>query len=202
GLCRCIMVNRTIWAKAWLRSKDGIALTGGLVAGLLGVLLASAPIGEALVRSSYDLPFLFVNRDPGSNVVIIYMDEASHINLDQRFDTAWDRNLHAELVRRLTTNGASLIFFDVVFSDSDTNKDKGLAAAFTNHGHVFLGAAQEKKGQKYTLSKLNPTLTNAAAGIGLISFPQEDAYHGVRRLSTGRPGFPAATWLAAQDIGG
>lgn len=176
-------------------------LCGGLV-GLLGWALHWSPLGEGLDRWSYDLPFQFLTNAPDPNVMVIYMDEASHLKLNQRFDQAWDRSRHAELVRKLTMDRAQLIVFDVVFFDSDSRKDPDFADALRGHPRVVLGAVATEKG----MVGPNPTLSSAATNVGLISFPREDPAQGARRLWTqlpvGRSNAPTIAWLAASLLPG
>ena len=133
---------------------------------------------------------------PNPNVALIYADEESHEKLGQRFNAAWDRKRHTQLLKRLTEDHAILIFFDFVFSDSEPEKDGEFADAIRKHGRVFLGATLAGT----NLGVPNPILTNAAAGCGLLYFDREDSLYGVRRMWTGTPDFPSAVWLAAKRV--
>jgi len=182
--------------KANVPPTHRVAIAGGLVASLLGMLLLWAPLGGGLERWSYDLPFQFISLPAGTNVALIYIDEASHSNLGQQFKAAWDRKLHSRLVRRLTDDHASLILFDIVFSDSEPEKDGEFADAIRDHGKVFLGATLIGT----NLGMLNTYLTNAAAGCGPLYFDPKDTLYGVRRIWTGTPDHPSEVWLAAKSV--
>ena len=190
----------------------GFWLVGGSVRSVEGGEAASrwaglgAAAGGWASRLSYDL--LFFLRGPRAlpEGRIVYLDEASAARLGQSGET-WDRSIHARLVRRLTRDGARAVIFDVVFmkAAADPAEDADLAAAMAENGQVFLGAALEldlgvQAWQARTLPP-PPVLRRAAAGWGLIAFRPIDADFGVRRLSTGLPQIPSATWRAAVRLG-
>jgi adenylate cyclase len=156
-----------------------------------------APLGGPLERWSYDLAFQFISLHHSSNVVVIYIDEKSHVDLGQQFNTPWKRRLHTELVKRLTEDHASIIYFDVAFSDPDPLEDDDFARAISNHGRVFLGATMMNSD---SLGVLNPKLKSAAAGCGPFYFDQKDSLYGVRRIWTGTTQFPSEVWLAAKSV--
>lgn len=204
----------------------GASLLGALLIGLLGWNLIAASLapksdeksrpwlgwattaaGDWLVRLSYDL--LFVLR-PASVVPaarVVYLDEHAARKLEQS-GCVWDRKLHADLVRRLTREGARAIFFDIVFPDPwpDPAVDEDLAAAMREHGNVYIGAAleldyNEDKALEERTIPPTPVLRQAAAGWGLIAFRPIDSDYGVRRLYTGLHHAPSATWRAAVRLG-
>lgn len=119
---------------------------GGLIGALLPVLAGIAvhqnPWSRALENSSYNLLFLPRPITPVNDAVIIYLDEESHKELNQRFNQAWDRQLHARLVEQLTAAGAKAVVFDIVFSDPgpDSAADDRFAAAIKANGRVVLAA--------------------------------------------------------------
>ncbi len=166
-------------------------------------------LGEGLARLSYDLPFIVRARRAARELppaCVIYLDEGSAAKLDQR-GGVWDRQLHADLVRRLKREGARAIFFDIVFSDAwpDPAVDEDFAEAIAEHGNVFLGAALEldhgaKALQERTVPP-TPVLRKSAAGWGLIAFRPLDPDFGVRRIFTGTEQVPSATWRAALALG-
>lgn len=166
-------------------------------------------LGEGLARLSYDLPFIVrARRAPGElpPACIIYLDEGSAAKLAQR-GGVWDRQLHADLVRRLKREGARAIFFDIVFSDPwpDPAVDADFAEAIAEHGNVFLGAALEldygaNAFQERTVPP-TPVLRKSAAGWGLIAFRPLDPDFGVRRIFSGTEQVPSATWRAALALG-
>ena len=95
----------------------------GLSLALLGALMLFPPFDGPLSRWSYDWglwlrPPVELERCP---VVVVYMDDDSHRQLGQTGITAWDRNLHAQLIRMLKDLGASVIAFDVLFGPPYAN---------------------------------------------------------------------------------
>lgn len=119
---------------------------GGLIGALIAVIAALAvhqnDWSRALENASYN--FLFYPRpiQPVDDVAIVYLDEESHKELSQRFNQAWDRQLHARLVEQLTAAGAKAVVFDIVFSDPGPNSaaDERFAAAIKASGRVVLAA--------------------------------------------------------------
>ena len=111
---------------------------------LLGALLLFPPFDEVLSRWSYDWGLRL--RSPVElekcPVVIVYMDDESHAQLGQSGITAWDRRLHAQLIRTLKERGAAAIAFDVLFRPpyADTNGTRALLAAAEPPGPVFFAA--------------------------------------------------------------
>jgi len=117
---------------------------GAASAIFLGLLfLMSATLGRGFNNLSYDLPFLlripFHAPAPISEVAMVYMDDASHLALKQPWMQPWDRNVHAQLIEKLTEWGAKAIVFDVLFDQSGTN-DHRLIRAASGSGRVIMGS--------------------------------------------------------------
>src|SRR5258708_25046427 len=92
-------------------------------------------LGDAFLRNSYDslhaLGGVRSDAVTDSQVVIIYLDLAS---FDARkLDPAipWPRDLHAQLLYRLTAAGAPAVLFDIPFSQNTPNNYSGNAFAAT-----------------------------------------------------------------------
>lgn len=186
---------------------------------LLGVLLRhpESPLGDGLVRKSYDVLQQWRGaagdglRD--SPVVIVYLDLNSFNLLNQDPTAPWSRQLHAELLRKLTAAPAKAVVFDIVFSAPgvDPAGDDALAAAMRENGRTILaGEASGKISHATTgnsewvrASTIDPPwerFVAAAAGWGVASHIVDDDY-GVRRYVAG--GFgpdqqPSLTWGVAQ----
>jgi len=107
----------------------GAALTA--IVGLLFLMSDSDlmervfPAGRRLAGLSYDLPFLWRQNVPTSNVVILYMDRPSHQRLGQDQFLNWDRSTHARLIGQLHRCGAKAIVFDVLFGHKAISAYKG-----------------------------------------------------------------------------
>ncbi|HKS37375.1 MAG TPA: CHASE2 domain-containing protein, partial [Verrucomicrobiae bacterium] len=83
-----------------LQFKRG-GLIGAAVALLCGLILHSE-FGLNLTERSYDYPFGPRPPIPVNEVVMVYLDEESHKELNQPFNAPWDRSIHARLLERLT----------------------------------------------------------------------------------------------------
>lgn len=115
-----------------------------LAGAALGWALHTFALGSGLVNLSYDLlHILRSERIPAPEAVIVYLDEKSHLDLNQPLNAPWDRALHARMIDRLTAAGARAIVMDIVFSDANPDKaaaDQQLADAIRRSGRVLLGA--------------------------------------------------------------
>jgi len=189
-----------VWGGLWV-----------LLAGLL-CLVPRWPLGDQLKRASYDLPFYlslaYPQRVDLSEVEIVFLDVDSHQQLGLRFDQPWDRALHAQLLQRLTADGARAVVFDIVFSDPGVaaTADQALAQAIRENGRVLLAAelADDPTAATPMLRTRLTTLTlpyepflEAASGWGLPQLQPDDDfivrqhYHGPRDRD-----WASLTWAA------
>ncbi len=183
---------------------------------------------DPLQTLSFDLPFLARSLVPAlvrsspppptEDIVILYMDDLSALQLGQTPGRPFPRALHTQLLHRLADEGAAAVLFDAVF-DSESDDDPEFANALARCGNVFLGASLESDlhadlgstaGQPgfatEQLSKRNKTLYKSAKGWGLLTFRPLDPDYGVRRLFPGLPRdgldpWASITWKAAQFLG-
>jgi two-component system cell cycle sensor histidine kinase/response regulator CckA len=203
------------------RNRSLLAMGLVFLLALLGVLLrhSESPLGDGLVRKSYDVlqqwrgaPADGLHDSP---VVIVYLDLNSFNLLNQDPTAPWSRQLHAELLRKLTAAQAKAVVFDIVFSapGADPAGDDALAAAMRENGRTILaGEASVKISHATTgnsewvhASTIDPPwerFVAAAAGWGVASHIVDDDY-GVRRYVAG--GFgpeqqPSLTWSVAQML--
>jgi adenylate cyclase len=159
--------------KSWRRYFNWGALVGVLVTVfsarvlMLGSL-QDENLGARFIYSSYDLPFGFRKHIPAAEAVIVYMDEESHRELKQAAHQAWSRKLHAQLIRKLTAEGANVIAIDSTFlQPGDPNEDKELADAMMAHGKVVFAADLELGTTESTLQNRRVSL------LGLNVFGKE-----------------------------
>ena len=158
----------------------------------------------------YDLPFVKLRSPDTEAIAMIYLDEASYIDLNQPFNQPWDRAIHARLLDKLTADGAQAVIFDVVFSDPGPNpaSDKLLADAMRRNGHVILAAdysenqssaTEQSRSKEMTLVTPYAPFAEASAGWGIAQLqPDEDFL--VREHNHGprdKP-FTSMTWAAAR----
>jgi adenylate cyclase len=131
---------KSFWQGAWAKAPG---IIGGIaIATSLGLGLQYTPFGDSLRFKSYDLPFQWRPWIIPNEVVMIYMDDASYQELDQKYTKVWDRSLHSALIKRLGEKGAKAIVFDVIFSDPspDARKDEQFADAMRTFGNVIVAA--------------------------------------------------------------
>ena len=170
--CRAVNV-KTRWTRR--RKRLAAALVVALIGFLWGLMLWQLNIGQGLRRASYDLPFLFGEHPPPEDIVLVYLDETSHRELGQPLAQAWDRSLHAKIVERLTSEGARMIVFDILFHDENPEQDEAFAAAIQKHGNVVLAGElvrnENEAGSQESLLLATPDLRRVAAGWGLTDIP-------------------------------
>src|SRR5256885_16929413 len=75
------------------------------------------PVGELtfLEKVGYDFVHWRQSRTQMSQVQIIEMDQRSFRSRGQETASLWDRGLHADLLQKLSRDGARVVVFDVLF---------------------------------------------------------------------------------------
>lgn len=147
---------------------------GGLTAGLLqGTQLRSA-----------DALFPAINPDP--RVVVLGIDDAALARLG-RFP--FDRRVHAQIINRLTEEGAAIIGYDIQFSEpSNARSDHALTTAIDQSNVVLATAAQfqGKPGQRIlraaALAPPIPQLDAVATAVGHVNVIPDPADGVVRSV--------------------
>jgi PAS domain S-box-containing protein len=187
----------------------------GVLVALLGLfmLMPSMPLGDWLVRCSYDSLHILGAEDPPAHspVVIVYLDLQSYANAHQDPAHPWPRELHARLLNRLRWAGAKAVVFDIVFSAAgpDTAADDALTQAIRDQGSVVLAAEYSDQASHVTrqdaagarLGRLEPPFepfARAAAAWGIAEQRMDDDFV-VRHYLAGFPSppRPSLTWAAA-----
>ena len=182
-------------------------LGGVLLVTLVGQLLL-LKFGSGIARLSYDLPFTWVRKGVPADLdlVMVYVDPKIKSRLGQPTDQPLDRRFYTQLLERLTSDGARLVFFDILFDSpqADSDADARFAEAIRNHGQVVLVGDYIKQwqGDSATSSPLPPIaiLADAAAGWGLANVVADPDVE-VRVLSAGTEDLPSAGWVAATLLG-
>jgi CHASE2 domain-containing sensor protein len=164
---------RRTFLSAGRRAVPGAALGAGLGLALLW-------LGGWPVVLGYDLLFLFRHVTPVDDVVIAYMDDKSFQELGQTSAPNWDRNLHAQLLDRLTDDGSRMVVFDLVFSEpGNPEANANFARAIRRHGKVVLAAALNYPARAQILVKQPllplPEFINAAAGWGIAEVDMDSS---------------------------
>ncbi len=117
------------------------ALVGAGLAVICGWLLWGTPLGNPWENASYDFLFRFGTHAVTNQVVLVRMDDESYDSLHQDRGRLWDRTLHAQLLAKLTADGARLVVFDILFKATNSPAaDAKLALAMRQNGHVILMA--------------------------------------------------------------
>ncbi len=169
--------------------------------------------GDAWIRTSYDsLHSIGGERDvTADSVVIVYLDTASFRSAGLDSARPWPRELHGNLVRRLTAEGARAVVFDILFAGpgATPGADASLAMAIRDNGRVILATeyanATASPGQGLprtrtgTLEPLSPEIAQAAAGTGFSSLAIDDDFVVRRSLANFRSlTEESLTWAAAR----
>ena len=178
-------------------------LGGAALVVLIGLMLVRYPrLGGGLSELSYDLPFFFRSNLRVTNTVLVTLDRQT-----QAEALAEDgRKLHARLLRRLTTDGAGLVFYDLIFDKPKPEADEAFAQAIQEHGRVILGATTEESrrqseaapvGEEAVMIPPTEALRRAARGTGLVQLPEADV---ARAMFLGGLTQTAAVWVAASLV--
>ncbi len=143
------------------------ALIGAALTVICGLILWGTSLGAAWENTSYDLLFNFGSHSVTNQMVLVEMVAGAERNLIQ------ERQQHTELLKKLTSDGARLVVFDVLFQQLiDSETDKNLAAAMAQNGKVVLMAdiadtAMNQQLDSARIDRPNDLFFHAAAGCGL-----------------------------------
>jgi adenylate cyclase len=168
-------------------TRQGKALLLGILTGLLGVVISSLPAMHALEESTgLDLLFkLRGSRTPPADVVIVSIDRLSAQALELPNDPEkWPRSIHAQLVNKLASAGASVIALDIFFREPrEPGEDRLLAQAIRDASRVVLFAYTRKEitrlfdaagdyaGEMISQQLLPPTEELVTAARAVAPFP-------------------------------
>ena len=165
---------------------------------LLGLLFWLTPLGQGLVDLSYDFPFAFRLDVYADEAVIVRLDEPSRRELQQPSVEGWNRQLHAQVLERLTAWKVKAIVLDLPLDQP------------TSHDAQFLRALTACR--KVALAGFRPSSTNAGSKAIVLPLPalqriagwglgqSEAAPEVVRRHELHDPAAPALAWRAAQLV--
>jgi len=121
------------------------ALATVLVLWAAGALFVFLPIGDGLLRLSYDSLYLFARQQPDPGVIIVAINEGTDRALGRHHGELFNRKHHARLVNRLKSAGCEQICYDIFFDlpSSDPAADEAFRDAIQSHGRVILGGVTE-----------------------------------------------------------
>jgi adenylate cyclase len=142
----------------------------GLSAGLITTIFSFFQIGELLELKGYDIFHLFKKTThPPEDIVIVAIDEPSFAEIGKQWP--WPRSIHAKLIDVLKKEGASVIGFDILFSEpSQLNEDTILADSIKKAGNVCLASdievlSNKKYIQEIVIEPLQKLKTGAFTGL-------------------------------------
>ncbi|RQO37419.1 histidine kinase [Herminiimonas sp. KBW02] len=145
-----------------------------------------------LDQSLYDL-FLSIddNKPVREDVIIVAIDDYSLAELGR---WPWSRNLHADLINKLTQARPRAIGLDVILSETSTpQNDAQLAAAIAHSQRVVLPVVLTNAGQGLTAGLPIPILAESARALGHINLEHDS--DGVIRSVFLREGQNGKSWL-------
>lgn len=166
------------------RLMKGLAV--GVCTGLSGALLALSPLGAGFERN-VGLAWLFRARGPitpPAEMVVVGINARTGADIGlPSLPIQWPRTIHARLIEELVRRNASVIAFDMHFSEpKSAEQDRAFATAITDSGRVVLlekliGRRQlitgggGKQSAIWTESTEPPLAALAAGSKGIGSFP-------------------------------
>ncbi len=156
-----------------------------MIGAIVGLVCASAFLFGMLETWSKRISDrLYLPYDADSRIVLVEIDDASIGRLGR---WPWDRNVHAELIDKISSAEPLAIGYDVNFPESqDDANDDALAEAITQAGNIVLPVelTLEMTDAGYVATRYLPPISKiatAAVGIGHTNTPQ-DADGVVRRV--------------------
>ncbi|MHC1728728.1 MAG: CHASE2 domain-containing protein [Syntrophobacteraceae bacterium] len=165
-----------------MNSRFGLAAAVGLLVGMLGLVVSLTPLGMDLEESA-GLHVLFHLRGPrpvppGVTVVALDQESAEALGLSPN-PLKWPRSLHARLTSNLSLQKASVVVFDVLFSEPTAEEDDDeLARAVKNAGNVVLcehlrreAVSLDPSGYVHIEKAIPPIDRLADAAAALAPFP-------------------------------
>lgn len=171
-------------------------LLPGLALMLSTLLLLLSSLPERLDLVLYDSLLRLQYRTPSKDVLIIAIDEPSLKALGR---WPWSRQVHAQLLERLTRSDVRVVGFDILFDEAETDTpaaDHQFAAAMARNGRVVLAVAPGLTEAGYIISESLPLpiFAEAAAALGHVDFELD--MDGVTRSVFLRGGLADSHWPA------
>jgi len=157
-------------------------------------------VGQPLSNLSYDLLFVFVQQAVTNEVIIVKMDDAARLALNET-SGLWKRQTHARLLDKLRKDRSAMAVFDVLFADpGDAADNAELARAIKDHGNVVLAAGLEPMSRPgffgMTIQAPLKEFRDGARAWGITDVLR-DSDLTVRGHHPGTEEFPSLAWRAA-----
>ncbi len=146
-------------------------------------------------RFIYDSLTNSSTRPPSENIVIIAIDETSLISFGR---WPWPRNIHGDLIDKLSLGGAKVIGFDVVIAEPSQSpeNDQLLAEAVARSNLVFMPVLSEMNPATNGLQLTKPIDMIAGNVAGLGHVDSELDSDGMMRRTFLMAGLGSPTWQA------
>ncbi|MES9900583.1 MAG: CHASE2 domain-containing protein, partial [Sedimenticola sp.] len=151
--------------RSFLPPIDHLAIVAGTL--LLTLFLVASDWLQRWDNLIYDAQLTLMSRPAAVDTVIVAIDDAS-LNALGRWP--WTRDIHGNLVERLSKAGAKAIFLDILFSEEtpgQPQQDQRLVEAVRESGRVFLPVVVEERGLGGQLVETLPFTDLAAVARGL-----------------------------------
>lgn len=165
-----------------------------LVMALLGALISLNRWGYSVDQAIYDSTITRLSNQIADDILIVAIDERSLLELGR---WPWSRDVHAQLVDKLSEAGVKAIAFDVVFAEPDRSapeNDLRFAKAVADMGKVVLLVHMEQTHAGGQILEVlpPPELFEAAAKVGHAHIEYD--VDGVTRAVFLREGLGEAFW--------
>jgi CHASE2 domain-containing sensor protein len=173
---------------------------GAVLTVICGLGLWWFQLGQPLSNLSYDLLFVFVQQTVTNDVIIVKMDDAARLALNETAGL-WKRKTHARLLDKLRKDQSAVAIFDVLFADPGDEKDNAeLARAIKAHGNVVMAAGLEPMSRPgfsgVTIQAPLKEFRDGARAWGITDVLR-DSDLTVREHHQGTEEFPSLAWQAA-----
>lgn len=142
-----------------------------LVVSITGAIVIWMVLGGGAERANnlfYDAMIRLDGRPADERIVIVAIDDRSLAELGQ---WPWDRDVHAEMVGRLSAARPRAVAYDVLFTESAPGDDQ-LAAALAKSGLVSLPELIDGEGENGSPWRSRPPvarLTGSATALGHVN---------------------------------
>lgn len=133
----------------FIRENRAGGAVGAALTAFVGLCLLNPNLGQGLVNWSFDLAYALRPESRPEEVVLIYMDDESHLSLKQELNAAWNRSVHARLLNQLREYGAKAVALDILFQEKSAADPVGaaeLVEAARKLGKVVLGSRYVTRG--------------------------------------------------------
>ncbi len=123
----------------------GLAVTG------LGLITYGTNLFRGLDLDTVDVRFsIRGEQDPPPDIVVVRIDDVSFDELNERWP--FRRTVHARLIRKLKSEGAKVIAYDVQFSEPSRNPDGSIAFRQDN---AFMDSARDAGNLVFSTTEVN-----------------------------------------------